>query len=181
MNKARRKAVELRRKLGLRGQVDAEGAANILGYEVIPWPMQVHQELRIDRYICVAEDLEPDWRRWMVAHAIGHIQMHPGNHLWIYKLRSSRPRRCAIPRHRRTLRPSESGPSDKRGWPEAACNAQVRFRPAPAGSLYLRGAAYICPPLGQSPHGASPHRALRPFSRGRPIPFGPRWRSYISP
>ena len=85
MNKARRKAVELRRKLGLRGQVDAEGAANILGYEVIPWPMQVHQELRIDRYICVAEDLEPDWRQWMIGHSIGHIQMHPGNHLWVYK------------------------------------------------------------------------------------------------
>ncbi len=85
MNRAQRKAVELRFKLGLCGRVDAEGVANILGYEVIPWPMQVHQELRIDRYICVAEDLEPDWRRWMIAHAIGHIQMHPGNHLWIYK------------------------------------------------------------------------------------------------
>ena len=79
------KGRELRFKLGPCGRVDAEGVANILGYEVIPWPMQVQQELRIDRYICVAEDLEPDWRRWMIAHAIGHIQMHPGNHLWIYK------------------------------------------------------------------------------------------------
>ena len=57
---------------------------------------------------------------------------------------------------------------------EAPDRGAARFRLAPAESLYLRGAAYICPPLGQSPHGASPHRALRPFSRGRPIPFGPR-------
>ena len=85
MNKAQRKAVELRRKLDLSGQVDAEGVANILGFEVIPWPMQTQEEMRIDRYICVAEDLEPDERRWMIAHAVGHIQMHPGNHLWIFK------------------------------------------------------------------------------------------------
>ena len=85
MNKAQRKAVELRRKLGLSGQVDAEGVANTLEFEVIPWPLGVQEEMRIDGYICVAEDLEPDERRWMIAHAIGHIQMHPGNHLWIFK------------------------------------------------------------------------------------------------
>ena len=85
MNKAQRRAVEFRRKLGLRGQVDAEGVANILGLEVIPWVMQAQEEMRIDRYMCIAEDLEPDERRWMIAHSIGHWFLHPGNHLWIYK------------------------------------------------------------------------------------------------
>ena len=85
MNKAQRKAVEFRRKLGLRGQVDAEGVASMLGFEVIPWALQAQEEMRIDRYMCIAEHLEPDERRWMIAHSIGHWFLHPGNHLWIYK------------------------------------------------------------------------------------------------
>ena len=85
MNKAQRRAVEFRRKLGLRGQVDAEGVANNLGFEVIPWALRAQEEMRIDRYMCIAEDLEPDERRWMIAHSIGHWFLHPGNHLWIYK------------------------------------------------------------------------------------------------
>ena len=34
-------------------------------------------------YIGVAERLDPCWRRWVIAHAIGHRLLHPGNHLWI--------------------------------------------------------------------------------------------------
>ena len=85
MNKAQRRAVEFQRKLGLRGQVDAEGVANNLGFEVIPWALRAQEEMRIDRYMCIAEDLEPEERRWMIAHSIGHWFLHPGNHLWIYK------------------------------------------------------------------------------------------------
>ena len=85
MNKAQRRAVEFRRKLGLRGQVDAEGVASMLGFEVIPWALRAQEEMRIDRYMCIAEDLEPDERRWMIAHSIGHWFLHPGNHLWIYE------------------------------------------------------------------------------------------------
>ena len=44
MNKAQRRAVEFRRKLGLRGQVDAEGVAGMLGFEVIPWALQAQEE-----------------------------------------------------------------------------------------------------------------------------------------
>ena len=57
MNKAQRRAVEFRHKLGLRGQVDAEGVANNLGFEVIPWALRAQEEMRIDRYMCIAEDL----------------------------------------------------------------------------------------------------------------------------
>ena len=83
MNKAQRRAVELRRRLGLRGRVDAETMANLLGLVVVPWPLAVQQEMLLGRYIGVAERLDPRWRRWVIAHAIGHRLLHSGNHLWI--------------------------------------------------------------------------------------------------
>ena len=85
MNKAQRKAVELRRKLGLRGRVDAEEVANILGLEVVPRPMGVQEEMMVAEYIGVGEELDSRWRRWVIAHAIGHRLLHPGNHLWTRK------------------------------------------------------------------------------------------------
>ena len=83
MSRARRKAAELRRKLGLRGRVDAEEVANLLGLVVQPWPLAVQQEMLMGRYIGVADRLDPSWRRWVIAHAIGHRLLHSGNHLWI--------------------------------------------------------------------------------------------------
>ena len=83
MNRAQRRAVELRRKLGLRGRVDTEAVANHLGLEVQPWPMQVQEEMQMDNFISVAERLDPQWRRWVTAHAVGHRLLHSGNHLWI--------------------------------------------------------------------------------------------------
>ena len=83
MNQAQRKAVELRRRLGLRGRVDAEEVANLLGLEVVPWSMRVQEEMLLGHYIGVAQRLDPRWRRWVIAHAIGHKLLHPGNHLWI--------------------------------------------------------------------------------------------------
>ena len=81
MNKAQRKAVELRRKLGLRGRVDAEEVANLLGLVVVPLSLAVQEEMLMDGYIGVARRLDSSWRRWVIAHAIGHRLMHPGNHL----------------------------------------------------------------------------------------------------
>ena len=81
MNKAQRKAVELRRKLGLRGRVDAEEVAHTLGLEVMLLPMRVQEEMLMDTYIGVADRLDSRWRRWVIAHAIGHKLLHPGNHL----------------------------------------------------------------------------------------------------
>ena len=83
MKRAQRKAEQLRRKLGLSGRVDAEAVADILGLEVVPWPMEVQQEMQMGRFIGVAERLDPRWRRWVIAHAIGHRLLHSGNHLWI--------------------------------------------------------------------------------------------------
>ncbi|MDE2716143.1 MAG: ImmA/IrrE family metallo-endopeptidase [Chloroflexota bacterium] len=83
MNRAQRKAVQLRRKLGLHGRVDAEEVANLLGLVVQPWPLKVQEEMLMGHFISVAERLDSRWRRWVIAHAIGHKLLHPGNHLWI--------------------------------------------------------------------------------------------------
>lgn len=82
-NRAMQKARDLRRQLGLWGQVDAEAVANILGMQVFPWQLDTLQELMVDDCICVAERLDSSWRRWVIAHAIGHKLLHPGNHLWM--------------------------------------------------------------------------------------------------
>ena len=83
MNRAQRRALELRRTLGLRGRVDAEAVTNHLGLEVKLWTLRVLKEMGIGDVICVARRLDPAWRRWVTAHAIGHRLLHPGNHLWI--------------------------------------------------------------------------------------------------
>ena len=83
MKRAQRKAEQLRRKLGLHGRVDAETVANMVGLEVVPWPLEVQEEMQMGLYIGVAERLDPLWRRWVIAHAIGHKLLHSGNHLWI--------------------------------------------------------------------------------------------------
>ena len=82
MNRAQRRAVALRRKLGLTGRVDAEAVANLLGYDVRLLAMSVQTEFAVDGEICVAERLGPEWRRWVTAHALGHKVLHPGNHIW---------------------------------------------------------------------------------------------------
>ena len=81
MNRPWRRAVTLRQKLGLQGRVDAVAVANALGLEVWPWHFEVQKEMQIDGQIAVAERLAPEWRRWVIAHAIGHRLMHPGNHI----------------------------------------------------------------------------------------------------
>ena len=83
MNRARQEGSRLRQQLGLRGQVDAEAVADGLSLTVKLWPLRVLKEMRCGDYIVVADRLEPEWRRWVVGHAIGHCILHPGNHLWI--------------------------------------------------------------------------------------------------
>jgi hypothetical protein len=83
MKRAQRKAACLRRKLRLSGQVDAEAVANLLGLVVVPWPLEVQEEMQMGHYIGVADRLDARWRRWVIAHAIGHRLLHSGNHLWI--------------------------------------------------------------------------------------------------
>ena len=83
MTRAQRRGKEIRRELGLRGRVDAEEVANRLGLDVLMWSFQVLQEMQVDGAIAVAKRLDASWRRWVIAHAIGHSILHPGNHLWM--------------------------------------------------------------------------------------------------
>ena len=82
-NRASRKAMELRRKLGLHGQVDAEAVANMLGLTMVPLKLESLQELMVDDCIGVAERLATTWRRWVIVHSIGHKPLHHGNHMWM--------------------------------------------------------------------------------------------------
>lgn len=83
MTRAQERGAQLRRELGLQGRVDAEAVANRLGLEVWSWPFRVLQEMQVGNAIGVARRLDPSWRRWVIAHAIGHRLLHPGNHLWM--------------------------------------------------------------------------------------------------
>ena len=83
MSRATAQAQQLRRKLGLKGFVDLGPVAEILGLEIVPFPFRTLKELTYRNTIGVADYLSPNWQRWVVAHAIGHHQMHPGNHVWL--------------------------------------------------------------------------------------------------
>ncbi len=85
MTRAHQRGAALRLKLGLTGRVDAEAVANIMGYPVERLDMEVQKEIEVDGTIYIAKRLGPEWRRWCIAHALGHKTMHPGNHLWVYK------------------------------------------------------------------------------------------------
>ena len=75
--------MELRKKLSMHCQVDAEAVANMLGLAVVPLKLEFLQGLMVDDCIGVANRLAPSWRRWVIAHAIGHRLLHPGNHMWM--------------------------------------------------------------------------------------------------
>ncbi|MDE2884815.1 MAG: ImmA/IrrE family metallo-endopeptidase, partial [Chloroflexota bacterium] len=55
--------------------------ASGFGLVVVTWPFRVLQEMQAGGVIAVARRLDPPWRRWVIAHAIGHHLLHPGNHL----------------------------------------------------------------------------------------------------
>ena len=59
----------------------AEAVANGLELEVWPWNFDLQEELLMDGHVAVAKRLGPERRRWVIAHAIGHRLLHPGNHL----------------------------------------------------------------------------------------------------
>ena len=79
MNRAQARGAALRRKLGLTGLVDAEAVANLHGYRVKRLPLVKQKELEVAGIICIADRLGPEWRRWCIAHSLGHKMMHPDN------------------------------------------------------------------------------------------------------
>lgn len=83
MSRATKRGTELRRELGLRGEVDALAVSDHLGLVVKRFRFAVFQEMRLANFIAVADRFEPEWRRWVVAHAVGHGFLHVGNQYWI--------------------------------------------------------------------------------------------------
>ena len=79
--KALEKGRLLRRKYGLTGHVDMLEMAERLNLSVHVWPLPAHEvhETIIDRRVAVSDELDPQERRWAIAHAIGHRILHPGN------------------------------------------------------------------------------------------------------
>lgn len=83
MSRAIERGLALRQELELRGQVDTQAVADCLELVVRHSRFRVFEEMRLGNFIAVADRLEPEWRRWTVAHAIGHGFLHVGNQFWI--------------------------------------------------------------------------------------------------
>jgi len=71
-----------RRYHGVSFPLDADWLAETLGCTVKEWPL-LHpvQEVKVGRWIGLANHLESGERRYLIAHALGHHQMHRGNQL----------------------------------------------------------------------------------------------------
>ena len=80
---ARKKAAELYRRYGrFDYPIDTEGVARKEGLKVINWPLLPPvEEVKVGRSIGIREGLSKEWRRWDIAHALGHHLLHHGNQL----------------------------------------------------------------------------------------------------
>ena len=90
----REKAAELHKRHGpLDYPIDAEGIANKEGLTVITWPLLPPvEEIKVGRSIGIKEGLSTEWRRWDIAHALGHHLLHRGNQL-VFRTQSDRDRK----------------------------------------------------------------------------------------
>jgi Zn-dependent peptidase ImmA (M78 family) len=80
---ARKKAVELHKRYGsFEYPIDIEDVAKKEGLKVIDWPLlSPVNEVKRGNWIGIREGLSSEWRRWDIAHALGHHLMHHGNQL----------------------------------------------------------------------------------------------------
>lgn len=63
--------------------VDVEEIARKEGLTITTWPLLPPvEEVKVGRNIGLREGLSSDWRRWDIAHALGHhLLKHRGNQL----------------------------------------------------------------------------------------------------
>ena len=66
--------------------VDVERIAEAEGLEVVEWGFPTLEEAWFPPVIAVRAGLDPPWRRWVIAHALGHYYLHRGNQVW-FRLR----------------------------------------------------------------------------------------------
>jgi hypothetical protein len=80
----KKKALEIRKRYCLQVYpVDVEEIARKEGLTITTWPLLPPvEEVKIGLNIGLKEGLSAEWRRWDIAHALGHhILMHRGNQL----------------------------------------------------------------------------------------------------
>lgn len=77
------KATELRKRYGPLGYpIDIEDIARREGLRVTDWPLLPPvEEVKVGRSVGVRKGLSSEWRRWNIAHALGHYLLHHGNQL----------------------------------------------------------------------------------------------------
>ena len=83
--KAQAKGRLPRQKYELKGSVDMQELADRMGLQIDLWHLpaaDVH-EITVGRSVGVSSELEGLERRWAIAHGIGHLVLHPGNHVWL--------------------------------------------------------------------------------------------------
>ncbi len=83
----RGKAKRLREQCGVKGRVDIEAVAHLLGLEVDYWTFAAGteiDEITVGSCIAVADYLDEPSRRWAIAHAIGHhVMQAQSNAIWL--------------------------------------------------------------------------------------------------
>ncbi|MFH0769006.1 MAG: hypothetical protein V1932_05520 [Chloroflexota bacterium] len=77
------KAAELHRRYGpFAYPIDIEDIATREGLKITDWPLLPPvDEVKVGRSIGLRKGLSDNWRRWDIAHALGHHLLHHGNQL----------------------------------------------------------------------------------------------------
>lgn len=75
------KAAKLRKRYGQLGYpIDIEYIARREGLTVTDWDLLPVDEIKVGNSIGLRKGLPPEWRRWNIAHALGHkLLKHRGN------------------------------------------------------------------------------------------------------
>ncbi len=79
-----KKAAGLHKRHGLLNfPIDAEEIAKKEGLTIITWPLLPPvEEIKVGNNVGLREGLSSEWRRWDIAHALGHhLLSHRGNQL----------------------------------------------------------------------------------------------------
>jgi Zn-dependent peptidase ImmA (M78 family) len=80
--RAEEKASEVLARYAFSVPVDVERIVEVEGLEVVERNFPSVEEVYLYPSIGMKRGLPRVWRRWVIAHALGHYFMHRGNQLW---------------------------------------------------------------------------------------------------
>ena len=83
LSRAAKRGRQLRHQYQLTGMVDVDGLTRKLNLKVVPWRFPTVDEVKVGNIVAIKAGLPELKRRWAIAHAIGHNELHPGNYLWL--------------------------------------------------------------------------------------------------